>query len=141
MTLKEVCDKLDTIITLLSEFKESKQKQQTEQNNELEPVEIKHSLNRSKYVNDEQRKQILNYIRLPKVVNALNQLPKHKQQSALQTMIKDDLNITVSYYMCSKLVSMIHNEPNKQKTENVDCDDEIPIETTKINEDNELLSE
>ena len=141
MSFKEVCDKLDIIIALLTDKQTTTQQQHTEQPQPQQPS-IKHALNRSKHVNDEQRTKILEYIRLPMVADTLNQLPKHKQQSALQTMIKDNLNITISYYMSTKLVNMIHSQHTKQAPEL----DDIPIETTKLDlsessEDNEFLSE
>ena len=114
MSFKDVCDKLDIIISLLADKQQHNAVLETQQQQSAFPVNIKHALNRSKYVNDEQRTKIFNYIRLPKVVNALNQLPKHKQQSALQTMIKDELDITISYYMCAKLVHIIHSNATQQ---------------------------
>ena len=104
MSIKDVCDKLDIIIALLSEKQQPQQQQHTERpardlrtTSESIPVNItsrawascavKHALNRSKYVNDEQRTQIFNYIQQPKVVTALNPLPKHRPQSALHSML------------------------------------------------------
>ena len=129
MSIDDICDKLDIIIALLSD-KQTTTQQHTEQT-EQTLTNMKHALNRSKHVNDEQRTKILEYIRLPKVADTLKQLPKHKQQSALQTMIKDELNISISYYMSTKLVNMIHSQQAQQTSASNELDD-IPIETTKV---------
>ena len=117
MNVNQICEKLDVIITLLSNLTEQSDTT-TKTDKTTKTKTKKNTLNRSKFVNDEQRNKILNYIRLPNIISELNKLPKHKQQSALQSMIKDELDIDVSYYMSAKLVSMINQSINQPEESN-----------------------
>ena len=70
-----------------------------------EPLTI--HLNKSKFVNEQQREQILNYIKQENVRVIIKSLPKHKQQSMLRSMIKKELNVDVGYYTAAKLTATI----------------------------------
>ena len=119
MNANQICEKLDVIITLLSNMQTTTSDTTTKTDKTPKtPKTKKNTLNRSKFVNDEQRNKILNYIRLPNIISELHKLPKHKQQSALQSMIKDELDIDVSYYMSAKLVSMINQSINQPEESN-----------------------
>ena len=102
-TPSAIADKLDIIINLLSQLIHS---QVNEPMNEPSTTSALH-LNKSKFVNDTQREQILTFIKQPTVISSIKSLPKHKQASKLQSMIKQQLNIDVSYYMATRLAASL----------------------------------
>ena len=77
---QQIIEKLDLIINLLT-----KQASSSDSHKERKPR--KSLLNLSKFVNEEQRGQILNFIQQPNTVFEITRLPSHKQIAALQKMI------------------------------------------------------
>ena len=118
---QQIIEKLDLIINML-----------TKQDSPKSRKPRKSLLNLSKFVNEQQREQILNFVRLPNTVFEITRLPKHRQQAMLQKMINDEFGVKISYYMSSKLVDTIvtenaveqHSE-NKSSDENADSSNEM----------------
>ena len=134
---KQIIEKLDLIINLLT-----KQASSSDSHKERKPR--KSLLNLSKFVNEEQRGQILNFIQQPNTVFEITRLPSHKQIAALQKMIDNEFGIKLSYYMSSKLVDTMLKEsliPATKSYENAvtKSDKQSSSEETDI-EDN-MLSE
>ena len=100
---QQIIEKLDLIINLLT-----KQASSSDSHKERKPR--KSLLNLSKFINDEQREQILQFIQLPNTVFEITRLPSHKQIAALQKLVIDEFGIKLSYYMSSKLVDIMLKE-------------------------------
>ena len=93
-------EKLDLIIELLTRLTSAKEQPTSEP---VEPSNDTIHLNKSKFVNETQRQQILSFIKLDPVRSTIKSLPKHKQASTLQSMIKKEFGVDLSYYMSVKL--------------------------------------
>lgn len=63
--------------------------------------------NKSKNMNDEQRKQVMEYIQNEDNKNEITKLPKHKQISYVRRELKEKYNINLSIYMTDKLINKI----------------------------------
>lgn len=98
-------NKLDTIIELLTQLNEKSHNAV----NQSHPC----ILNKSKFLNETQRERVLEFIKKPVVIEAISKSPKHKQSAKLQELIDDELQVKLSYYMTSKLVSFINNEASE----------------------------
>ena len=81
----------------------------TEQSNELNPIRRRTNrsfpLNKSKFLNDEQRDQVLQFASDHKET-IMNQ-PRSNRIQFLQNLIREQLNINLSLYMTGKLIQII----------------------------------
>ena len=80
----------------------------TEQSNELNPIRRRTNrsfpLNKSKFLNDEQRDQVLQFASDHKET-IMNQ-PRSNRIQFLQNLIREQLNINLSLYMTNKLINL-----------------------------------
>ena len=120
---QQIIEKLDLIIQLLTK---------TDSHKERKPR--KSLLNLSKFVNEEQRGQILNFIQQPNTVFEITRLPSHKQIAALQKLVNDEFGIKLSYYMSNKLVDTIVNENAVTKSDKQSSNEEADIEDNLLSE-------
>ena len=125
---QQIIEKLDLIISLLTK---------TDSHKERKPR--KSLLNLSKFVNEEQRGQILNFIQQPNTVFEITRLPSHKQIAALQKMIDNEFGIKLSYYMSSKLVDTILQDNTVNENSLTKSDKQSSSE--EADSSNEMLSE
>ena len=129
---QQIIEKLDLIISLLT-----KQASSSDSHKERKPR--KSLLNLSKFVNEEQRGQILNFIQQPNTVFEITRLPSHKQIAALQKMIDNEFGIKLSYYMSSKLVDTILQDNTVNENSLTKSDKQSSSE--EADSSNEMLSE
>ena len=88
---------------------EARSAESTEQSNELNPIRRRTNrsfpLNKSKFLNDEQRDQVLQFASDHKET-IMNQ-PRSNRIQFLQNLIREQLNINLSLYMTNKLINLI----------------------------------
>ena len=88
---------------------EARSAESTEQSNELNPIRRRTNrsfpLNKSKFLNDEQRDQVLQFASDHKET-IMNQ-PRSNRIQFLQNLIREQLNINLSLYMTGKLIQII----------------------------------
>ena len=64
-------------------------------------------LNKSKYLNEEQRDILLNYVNEEETLNLIKAQPKSTRISFVQKLIKENFGINLSLYMTGKLISIL----------------------------------
>lgn len=93
-----------TIPQQTEQTEQSEQSEQTEQSEELSSPKCKVLTNKSKFLNDEQRKQVINYITNPQEQEVIKALQPHKRVSYIQKQLKEKYDITLSFYHTSNII-------------------------------------
>ena len=68
------------------------------------PPKSKSLSNKSKFLNDEQRKKVIEYITDSKEQEAIKALPSHKRVSYIQKQLQEKYNINLSFYHASNII-------------------------------------
>ena len=101
---------INRIINELISFRDDLQNQQQTQNEAQitrRRLNRSYPLNRSKFLNNEQRNQVLQFA-LNNKEQVLNQAQPNRLMF-LQNMIKEQLNISISTYMTERIINIISN--------------------------------
>ena len=64
-------------------------------------------LNRSKYLNEEQRDQVLAFVNQEETLNLIKAQPQSSRISFVQKLIRENFNINLSLYMTGKIISIL----------------------------------
>ncbi|KAK8836055.1 hypothetical protein M9Y10_040115 [Tritrichomonas musculus] len=104
MSDQEILKELSEIKNLLNELlNKEKEKEKPKTPKQRNNIFIK-----SKYLNEEQQKQILEYIENEETKNIIAKLPKHTQVSYVRKELKEKYNINLSIYMTDKLINKLN---------------------------------
>lgn len=104
MSDQEILKELSEIKNLLNELlNKEKEKPKT-------PKQRNNPFNKSKYLNEEQQKQVLEYIENEETKNIIAKLPKHTQISYVRKELKEKYDINLSIYMTDKLINKLKIE-------------------------------
>ncbi|KAK8888195.1 hypothetical protein M9Y10_039259 [Tritrichomonas musculus] len=99
---------INRIINELISFRDDLQNQQQQQTQiTRRRLNRSYPLNRSKFLNNEQRNQVLQFA-LNNKEQVLNQAQPNRLMF-LQNMIKEQLNISISTYMTERIINIISN--------------------------------
>ena len=85
-------------------------------------------LNKSKFLDSTQRESLFGFIDQFKQSDAIDKLrkqTKHKRPSIFQKIVKEKLDIKLSYYMSNKLVNLMLNEQTDEQQTDVKFDDKF----------------
>ena len=67
-------------------------------------LEHKPLSNKSKFLNDEQQKKVIEYITDSKEQEAIKVLPSHKRVSYIQKQLQEKYSINLSFYHASNII-------------------------------------
>ncbi len=98
MSEQEILESLAEIKQLLNEILHKQHKPKTR----TAPF------NKSKNMNEDQRKQVIEYIQNEDNKAEIAKLPKHKQISYVRRELKEKYNINLSIYMTDKLINKLN---------------------------------
>ena len=98
------CVASDTPIT--NEKIEEKQNEQTKTTNPMLDNSRKF-FNRSKFLSEEQQEKVLKYIHDNNITKQLAEIPSHKRIVYLQNIINKECKVSMSNYMCNKLIKTL----------------------------------
>ena len=101
MSNQEILNILSEIKNLLNELLKEKEKPKT-------PKQRNNIFNKSKYLNEEQQKQVLEYIENEETKNIIAKLPKHTQINYVRKELKEKYDINLSIYMTDKLINKLN---------------------------------
>ncbi|KAK8845649.1 hypothetical protein M9Y10_020567 [Tritrichomonas musculus] len=101
MSNQDILNILSEIKNLLNELLKEKEKPKT-------PKQRNNIFNKSKYLNEEQQKQVLEYIENEETKNIIAKLPKHTQISYVRKELKEKYDINLSIYMTDKLINKLN---------------------------------
>ncbi|KAK8886226.1 hypothetical protein M9Y10_014468 [Tritrichomonas musculus] len=101
MSNQDILKELSEIKNLLNELLKEKEKPKT-------PKQRNNIFNKSKYLNEEQQKQVLEYIENEETKNIIAKLPKHTQISYVRKELKEKYDINLSIYMTDKLINKLN---------------------------------
>ena len=99
-----VTEIIDNIIAQLNELKERLKPEADKEFNEPEPRSRSNILNKSKFLNEEQRDQLMEIVKDNELKQELTKLPDHKQIAFLRQELKQKYNINISFYMAQKII-------------------------------------
>ena len=110
-----VTEIIDNIIAQLNELKERLNPEADKEFNENEPEEIDEPeepnkrlrtnfLNKSKFLNEEQRTIVLDYMNNDDNIAKIKELPSHRRVTYVQKQLLDQHGIHLSFYMTQKLL-------------------------------------
>ena len=86
-----------------------KQNEQTKTTNKTNPTSdnSRKFFNKSKFLNEEQQEKVLKYFHDNNITKQLAEIPSHKRIVYLQNIINKECNVSISNYMCNKLIKTL----------------------------------
>ena len=91
-----------------NEIVNEKQNEQTKTTNKANPIDNSRKFfNRSKFLSEEQQEKVLKYIADNNITKQLAEIPSHKRIVYLQNIINKECKVSMSNYMCNKLIKTL----------------------------------